>query len=315
MTAIETWEDLNEEVLRLYNDKCYAEADALLETWSSRFPGRAAQAHYNRMCFIALSGSPSGAIAQLEQAISKGLWYTVETLRADPDLASLQGLPEFERLAAICQERSEKEAASARPLMPVALPPAGSPPHPALVALHGNNRNAELTMPLWQPACEKGFIVAVPQSTQVSGPDSFVWTDVERAGREVEAHYRALIQTHPVDASRTVIGGFSMGGRVACWLALSRALPVRGFIGMGPWLKDFEAWEPHIEAAAAHGLRGYLIVGDRDVGCYDGTAAMHRMLEAYHVPCQLKVYPGLRHVYPDDFGVTLGEALDFILNT
>lgn len=314
MIPIGTWEDLTAEVTRLYNEKKHAEADALVVARGGWFPGKEAWVFYLRMCLTAVMGKPDEALSQFEQSVQEGYWYSDGTLRTDPDLKSLYGLPEFERLAAICRERQAAAEVGIKPYMAVAEPEGGQPPYPTLIALHGNNRDADGSMRFWRTACQQGFLVAMPQSTQVGNMDGFVWNDAERAQRDILSQFDALKQQHPVDASRVVVGGFSMGGRVACWQALSGALPSAGFIGAAPFLGGFEAWEPQIKTAAARGLRGYLLVGDWDEACYKDTVAMHKMLEAHGVACFLRVYPELRHVYPGDFDVTLREALDFILN-
>lgn len=315
MPAIDNWQDLLEEMTRLYELKQYDEAGALLVSQAPRFPDRAANIAYNRLCLMALAGHADQALALLGEVVREGGWYPDSMLRSDPDLTSLQGLSEFERLAAICHERQQAARAAATPHMEVAIPDSGSPPYPALIALHGNNHNAADSMPYWKSASQQGFLVAMLQSTQVSGQDSFVWNDADRVEQDVIGHNRALIEEHPVDASRTVIGGFSMGGRIACWMAIRQALPVRGFISAAAWLKDIGDWEPHFERAAASGVRGCLLVGERDRLSYEDTLALGRMLESHHLPCQVKVFPGLRHEYPADFDAALSGALDFILNT
>lgn len=312
MAEIETWDELSAEIMRLYEAKRYADADALLVANGGQFPDRQASILYTRLCFAALLGETQRALALLEEAVAQGYWFRSTQLREDPDLASLQGNPKFERLAALSFAREEEAQADAEPIMAVAQPSRGAPPYPTLIALHGNNTSTELTLPFWKSAAGSGFLTAIPQSTQAGGVNKFVWDDAGQAEQDIKGYFETLKHEHPVDAGRVSLGGFSMGGRVACWLALTRKIPVRGFIGVGPWLKGFEAWEPQFAAAAKAGLRGYLIVGDRDPGCYEGTLALHQMLEAYGVPCRLKVYPGLRHVYPPDFDAALAEALEFI---
>ena len=40
----------------------------------------------------------------------------------------------------------------------------------------------------WGPAVSRGWLLGLPQSSQVAGPDMFVWDEREWAAREVQAH-------------------------------------------------------------------------------------------------------------------------------
>lgn len=54
-------------------------------------------AHYNIACAYAKLESASEAVASLSKAIDFG-FNNLDTIRADPDLRSIQGAPEFKAL-------------------------------------------------------------------------------------------------------------------------------------------------------------------------------------------------------------------------
>lgn len=311
MGEMATWEELTAGINTLYEEKHYAEIETLIDANAHRFPDKEDVIVYTRICVAALLDHNERAIALMSDAAQHGMWFPQSRLRGDPDLAQLQGLPEFERLAAINLEQERTALADVKPFMPVSAPP-GADHCPTLVAMHGNNYNAEGTAPHWNPATERGWLVAVPQSRQPGGPGKFVWDDLGEAEANVREYLDTLGRDPRADLGNMVLGGFSMGGGRACAMAINRTIPLRGFIGVAPWLKGFEAWEPQIDAAREAGLRGYLIVGDKDPGCYTDTLALHALLERHGLPCGLKVVPGLRHIYPDDFADALGDALMFI---
>lgn len=58
-----------------------------------------ATAHYNLACSLALSGRPSHALTTLTEAVKLG-YDDSEWMAHDPDLSSLQELPEFNQLLA-----------------------------------------------------------------------------------------------------------------------------------------------------------------------------------------------------------------------
>jgi len=311
MSQFTTLHDLFEAILQLHSRKEYAAALALVEREAPNFPDSVAQTTFWRMCFTSLLGRTDEAIALLRGALDAGHWYAEAQLRGDRDLASLQGHPEFEALVKINAARVAEAQAKVKPHI-VVIEPGTPPPHPLLVALHGNNSNADLTSAYYQAVAAAGWLVALPQSTQVGGQDRYVWNDRAWAAREVTEHVAALGGQYPLDESRAVISGFSMGGQVACWLALTGALPVQGMIGVATYLPALEELRPHIEASAERGLRACLIIGDADSTCYEGTLALHALLQAWGVPSMLKVYPGLAHLYPPDFDRVLVEALGFV---
>jgi dienelactone hydrolase len=313
MGDLTSWDDLSAEITRLYEEKCYADAEAVVVAHGHRFPERQSTILYTRMCLAALLDEPERALTYFDDALKRDFWFRTTTLRSDPDLAILQGHPGFERMAKISFEREQIAQHNAQPHMAVAEPPGGKPPFPALIALHGNNSSTAFTHPHWQTASARGCIVATPQSTQVAGVDRFVWDDTKQAERTVTTQLEALRRDYPVDEKRLIIAGFSMGGRTACHVAIHGVIDCAGFVVFAPWLKGIEGWEPHIDAAVSRGLRAALIVGERDPGCYKDTLALHEMLKAHNMPCHLTVIPGGRHAYPETFETILSDSIAFVI--
>jgi dienelactone hydrolase len=310
-----TFEELQERTFELYHQQAYAEALDLIDREADRFPGYRARIQYWRACFHSMQGQTGAALAALDDGLKDGLWFSELWLRGDSDLEALQGMPEFERIAAESRKRqdaAEGEVAPSREMIDLDI--STEAPAPLLVALHGNNSNATVTAPYWQAAAEQGWRVLLPNSTQLGGPEGErVWDNRERSAREVRQHFDEVIAQHPFDTDQVIVGGFSMGAHMATWLALNETLPVTGFIAVGPWYGgDMAPWDALVKEAAKRELRAYLIIGDDDRGCYEGTLAMADLLKANGIPCQLKVYAGMRHVYPDDFAGTLPEALRFL---
>src|SRR5258705_473372 len=83
-----------------------------------------------------------------------------------------------------------------------------------------------------------GCLVALPQSSQPMSAGHYGWNDRGWAVREITQHVTTVREQSPIDLERIVVAGFSMGGGLAAWLALSGTLAVRGFIGVGPFLAN-----------------------------------------------------------------------------
>jgi len=303
----------------LYRQGEYASALDLITRQADHFPERGQTLYFWRM-----AGDTPLALRLLAEALEAGHWYPERQLRQDEDLRPLQGLPEFERLAETSRQRYATAQALAKPELLV-LPPAPAAtgePLPLLLALHGNMNTAAASADFpgprgvaragWRPATQWGWLVALPQSSQVGGPDAYVWDDRDWAGREVQGHYASLAAQYLVDRARGVLAGFSLGGETAIWLALTAAIPARGFIAVapgGPMTRQPDAWAPLIEASPARGLRGCLVLGEQDVPNCENGLVLAALLHARGIPCEVEVHPDLGHDFPPGFAHSLGRAL------
>jgi dienelactone hydrolase len=306
-----TFSDLSNRAQQLYNAQKYTEALDLVTREFPNFPEETHRLYIWRACFESLTGQTQQALDSLEEAVEAGYWYNKQQLREDADLDPLQGLPRFERLVEICLERQAAAQAKAAPTLTL-LEPTGSPPWPLLLALHGNNSQAKAAAEKWGAATSLGWLVALPGSSQVGGPDAYVWNDWEWATDEIQRHCAALSERFSLEADRTVLGGFSMGGGLAAWLALTGAIKAKGFVLVGPWVPDMDKLVPLTEKDEARELRGHIMVGEADEDCYEISLSLAGHLQRHGVPCDLEVVPGLAHDYPPDFEVVLARALDNI---
>ena len=315
-----TFSDLHTQLMHLYQNGEYAQALDLATRAASQFPAEALRTCYWRVCMASLLDETALALQALEEALASGLWYAEAQLRQDPDLQSLQGLPEFEHMVEVCRKREAEAQAQAAPALITLQPESGcqpgSQPCPLLLALHGNKRTAEVTVGFWRSAVSEGWLLALPQSSQVRGPDGYVWNDRDRAVREIQEHYDTLCQQYAIDSDRVVLAGFSLGGELAIWLAMSGTIEARGFIAVGPggpYMNEPDKWAPLIEDSQGRGLRGYLVVGEQDVFCYEGAQALAALLKSRDIPCELEVHPNLGHDFPPEFQQSLTRALEFVL--
>jgi predicted esterase len=147
----------------------------------------------------------------------------------------------------------------------------------------------------------------------VYAPGTYTWNDWEWAVQEVHAHYERLCAGFPVDPRRVVLAGFSQGGGLAAWLALSGTIPARGLILVGPFLPDVNAVVPLLEEHDMRGRRAYLVAGLRDRYCYGVARQLAEILPRHGVACKLEVCADLEHMFPADFDQKLPAALEFVL--
>jgi hypothetical protein len=296
-----TFSELLKRSFQLYKQEKYSQALNLVVREFTNFPEQAHRLYFWRACLASLTGKTEQALARLEEAVEAGYWYNQQQLREDSDLDSLQGLPRFEGLVETCLERQVVAQAAATPTL-ITLEPEGAsgfagPPWPLLLTLHGNNNTAEAAAADWGAATSLGWLVALPGSSQVTGPGA----------------YSCLTERYEIDRERVVLGGFSMGGGLAVWLALSGVVQAQGFVVVGPYVPDMD------QLLASRGerqasLRGYIIVGEEDDACYEIALALAENLNEQGLRCELVVYPALAHEHPPDFETSLARALDYIFD-
>lgn len=303
------------ELMRRYRRGEYEDALTLAEQAAVQYPDRSHETYWARICLTSRLGRHEDAVRLLDEALARGHYYNQRQLRGDSDLGPLQGQPAFERLVEVSLQRWSAAERSAKPGLAVVEPRRGEPPSPVLLALHGNDSSAEAEAPQWDAAASEGWLVALPQSSQVfsSRPGSFGWSDRERALREVREQFASLPQRFRIDAERVVLGGFSAGAQVAIWLAMSGRIAARGVVAVAPYLPVVDNWLPLLQRAQARGLRVYLAAGADDVASIDDCRALASLLSEAGVAVQLSLRPGLGHEYPPDFAAELRRALDFVL--
>jgi predicted esterase len=297
----------------LYSQKAYAQALDLLQQHPDIFPQQGMMYHW-KMCLAARANDPDLAIQAFRDALEHGYVYPAALIREDDDLASLQGIAAYEELARRSLQRFTEAETQTRPEL-VIIPPAGERVEraPLLLGLHGNSQNARLAANDWLPIVEKGWVLAAVQSSQLLTSDAYIWNDLARGTADVQKLFGTLNTTEAIDPERVVLGGFSMGGALAIQMAVTGAIKARGFIVVGPSLRDPEPLKPYLDSAAANGLRGYIIMGLQEPP--ESQEIMRKIdtfLNTHGIPCELEGYPELAHAFPADFGRTLDKALAFL---
>jgi predicted esterase len=302
------------QLLELYNQKRYREALDLLERGWERFPQQGLMYHW-KMCLAAQAGEPAIAINAFGEALDHGHWYPERLVREDDDLKSLQGVPEYEELVSVCVRRYAAAEGSAKPELLVVPPPGtSSSPMPLLIGLHGNSQTARLAADDWSELGKRGWLLALPQSSQPLTSDAFMWDDFEKGANEVQKVCSRLMDEYSIDPERILLGGFSAGGGLAIQLAISGALKAKGFIVVGPYLRNLDVLTPFLPEARANQMKGYIIMGQKEPE--EGQELMQRtasFLQEHGIVCELEPHPDLAHAFPPNFGGSLDKALALLL--
>ncbi|NDJ75439.1 MAG: hypothetical protein GYB65_04195 [Chloroflexi bacterium] len=315
-----TFDEMSQHIYRLYVQGEYAEALAVITREAPRFPERIQDIRHLRACLLAVQGQGDEALGHLREAIEDGHWFS-ETVWADTDFDSIREHPEFARLKAISGERRQGIQAQVRPEL-LTVMPGDTDPAPLLVALHGNGSNVRWHKAHWSPAARMGWLVAMPQSTQLSSLDSegqlaFVWNNEDTNVRELQQHLAAVEGGYAPDRARAVWGGFSRGAELALTVALAGDFSMQGVVAVcpgGPRMRTPESWEPLIAQGQGRDLRVAMVMGGQDT-FVPGTEKLVTMLREAGIPVELAVYPEMGHDYPADFARRLPDLLTFALGS
>jgi predicted esterase len=289
-----TFETLEGEVMARFGTADYDGALALLDAHADGFPANRANSAYLRACLEVRRGREDAAISALRGALDEGLWYAEPVLRRSPSLQPLQGVDAYEALVAAFAERQPAEATATAPI--VALPPGEA--RGLLVAFHGNGQSARHAVEAWRPLGEAGWIVAAPHSSQMLHSAGAVWDEAATARADVRRQAARITELTDGDVP-TVVAGFSLGGDVALWSALSGTVPARRLLLIGPagFLPDDPAWAGL--RSAMPGLQIRVLLGTADEAV--SAVAVERLvaeLRAGGASVRFDRIAGLAHAYP-----------------
>lgn len=317
--------ELTEKIQQHFAAETYQEGLALASEQLPNYPEEYALINYWRICLAARLEQFELANKILESTLASGIWYSAVLLRESPSLAGIQGQGEFERLAEIAGKMRSVDGSDV-PLL-LARPEDACEPGdvgcPLLIFLHANSDTAQNNLQHWAYLSAQGWLAAVPQSSWGMWSGAYSWTGYEVTREEILDHYENLKRQYSVDASRMILGGFSMGGAMALSMVLNGDLPARGFILLGPAgglideideRKD-EDWWAQLEGGWNQSLRGVILMGEADDTIpQEKIRKLARMLNDAGIPTQLQIFPGLGHDYPPDFETVAAQALDFIFS-
>ena len=299
-------------VLELYRQERYQESLETAFKARSRFPEKEGETIYWIACLKCRLGKTEEALHVLLGALEQGHWWGEHWLLNDPDLEPIRGRPEFRKIMEVSEERQQAAQAQAKPKLLV-LPLEEWERPPLLIALHGMGGSAEGSAPYWEAAQEIGFLVAIPQSSQVVSEDGYGWNDGNLARREMAAHWERLQREYHLDPERVILAGASQGGRLAIELALEgEPIPARRFIAVVPAIRDPEGLACKVKEATDRGVRGWIVTGEQDYA-RSKVEAFCTQARAAGMGCEIEVVPGLGHDFPDDFPERLTRALDALL--
>ncbi|MED0888376.1 hypothetical protein S3E15_01952 [Bacillus mycoides] len=303
-----TYIKLLNETLHCYANKGSFEAYSYIMNNAKDVMGNEAQIYNFKYALASAAGLEEEALHLMKKAIiENGFWYGSDYLISDDDLKPLHKFEEFHRMVQLCKEREELAKKSEQADVKYKY---SKQTENLLITLHGDQENIQIIEPYWNSVMEQGFMLALPQSSQIQFSDGYVWDNIERGRDELKGHYNKIKVNKTF--GNIIIGGFSAGARVALHSMLQGEIEVNGFIFVAPWLPEMEEWEEMIGILHDKSIKGYIICGDQDEDCFEGTQQFVTLLKDKNIEHKYKVVPNLNHDYPHNFDELLKEAIEYI---
>src|SRR5512138_235966 len=92
---MDSFEIARSEIFDRYKRGDYANCLGLAEDAHRKYPEHRDSTLYWLACFASLLGKKEEALAYLEEAHGKGIWWSVKELEGDSDLESIRSEPRF----------------------------------------------------------------------------------------------------------------------------------------------------------------------------------------------------------------------------
>jgi predicted esterase len=317
MDSERAFREFRSRVFQLYQQGNFDQAVREIAKMGGNFPDHEARILNWNFSLLAVSKRVDEALEVFQKAIKKGYWYPVEALRKDEDLSNLQQLPEFGLSLSICEKRQKEAMRDAGPERMIIQPVKSFSPHyPLVIVFHGRNANLNESASYWKDLVNYGWMIALLQSSQVIGVDSFCWDDRELAVKETRQQFDEIIEGYSIDPDRIILSGFSQGGGLAIWLVLQRKIPAAGFIAVSPYLAEVKQLTNReyglTPDASLRSPKGYLVTGDRDEhqSMFDD---LEILLQTNGIEFIRERHTELGHEYPGNFSESFLQAVGFIV--
>jgi len=129
---------------------------------------------------------------------------------------------------------------------------------------------------------------------------------------DIKECYNLILEEYPIDEEWVIIGGFSGGAITALDITFANAIPIKGFIAIGPdFTESFT--KVNVKLAAERGVRGIFMEGEI-IMPLEEQEEMIKVFEEVDLPYEFYINKGIGHAIPQDLPDKLNKALSFIHN-
>jgi predicted esterase len=185
--------------------------------------------------------------------------------------------------------------------------------YPVLFALHQGDGNIEETEKIWDMVLKHDVLLALPQSSEITGENTYTWMDIDNGLVELNEIYSQIRAEYNIDLNNVFLSGFSIGGNLALEASFVRPkFPVRGCITVNPSLIQPDPISKNFAKAREEGIKCCIVVGTRDPE-YEKIKKLISLLDHENIKNRIYEIKDLGHAFPDNFNELLGEMITYLL--
>ncbi|MHA2075551.1 MAG: hypothetical protein ACW97X_13100, partial [Candidatus Hodarchaeales archaeon] len=183
--------------------------------------------------------------------------------------------------------------------------------YPVLIALHWGNSGPETFEQYWNGVTDREIILVLPQSSQLSGFQSYTWMDLEQGLQDLKKTYTEICDRYNIEKNMVYLAGASIGGKLAIEATLNRPVfPVKGIITVIPYDIDPEELKPKITSFENDSFKACIVTGTEDPS-YGPSKELYQILQENNIDSKFYGSVGTGHIFPDDFDTILDEIITF----
>jgi len=306
--------ELRNKMYRLYLEGRYSEALQVAEEANARFKDEVSETSYWLACLNSVLHKEDKAIEILKGSLNADTWWSPKQLEKEKDLDPIRNHKEFKEILEKCYQMIEEKQKESKPERLVFYPDKfdEKKKYPLFVALHWAGGNAEEFSEYWKHVLKRGYILLVPQSSQLFGQKRYCWEDWEKAKNEITDHILE-IEKHNLIEDGIIIAGASQGANreIINFAFEDTPLNIKKFIAVIPPIRDVSFYIPLLKNGVRKGVRIYIIAGEKDIFA-EKTKELYSEMEKAGLQCKLTVIPGIGHEFPSNFDDYIDEALDYL---
>jgi predicted esterase len=307
--------EFRNKVYNLYLEGKYSEALEIAEKAYARFKDEISKTSYWLACLNSVLRKEDKAIEILTNSLNNGVWWSPKLLEGERDLDPVRNREEFKEILKKCSSIFREKQKESKPERLVFYPDKfdRETKYPLFVALHWKGGNAEEFSKYWKFVLKRGYILLVPQSSQLNGTNAYCWDDWEKAKKEVISHIIEIKERHNLIEDSIIIAGASQGASIGIInFALENTSPnIKRFIAVIPSIVDVSFLIPLLKNGIQKGVKGYIIAGEKD-NFTKSIKDLYSEMEKAGLQCKLTIVTGLGHDFPPNFDIYLDEALDYV---
>ncbi len=315
MMSEEEYQQIRQKLQECFEKKELKQGLKLAVEIKERFPERLNSASFNLAYFHSLLNNVEEMVETLEEAYEKGVWWADASISLFPNYDRLTENNRFLNIVKKFSSRYKKirENTSYKWIVRTPVNYNSSKKYPILFALHQGDGNIEETEKSWKNVLEHDILLALPQSSEITGENTYTWLDIDNGLIELNEIYSQIKTEYNIDLNNVFLSGFSIGGNLALEATFVRPeFSVKGCIAVNPSFTKPDLISKTFIRARNEGIKCCILAGTKDPD-YENIKKLIKLLGQNHIENECYEIKGLGHAFPENFNELLREMITFLL--